>query len=237
MWDENWLDTPICILDVQQQFDDILEFVEFSEKNIEWQKRSHIQTLDRKAQKFRYESPEYFNELQEIEYRFDIILSRKVRYSALLSLITTIEWNARFFESNVANSLEPKQTGLNASFCIYKQITERTRFKNGDNFLSIIDALIKVRNCIAHSGGIVTDYKYSDEIRSVVQKLEGFSIGNGGLSDEFIIIERGSVELLGKKLSEWVSSLINTSFEKCIMKTSSGEIKIRIPGKKNGDLQ
>lgn len=236
MWDENWLDTPICILEVQQQFDDLLEFVEFSETNIEWQKRSHIQTLDRKAQKLRYESPEYFNELQEIEYRFDIILSRKVRYSALLSLITTIEWVARFFASNVARSLEPKQKRLNESFCIYKQIAERTSFKNSDIFLSTIDSLIKVRNCIAHSGGIITDYKYSDEIRSIAQKLEGISIGTGGVSDDFIIIERDSVELLGKQLSTWISSLMEMSFKKSIMKTSLSEIIVRIPDKINKDL-
>jgi hypothetical protein len=65
---------PLYLWDFYFQFADLLDFLEFSEGNVEWQRRSHIQVLKRQAELKKYGSDEFYAELQNIEGRFDISL-------------------------------------------------------------------------------------------------------------------------------------------------------------------
>ena len=205
------LDMPMYLLDFESQFSDLLDFVEFSENNLEWQRRSHIQSLDREAKKHNYESATYYGELQGIEYRFNVILPRKIRYSSVVAFATSVEWVALFLNTHKTGDLRKKENRVNESIHILREMACQVDSLSNNKLsgkIKKLEDIIKIRNCIAHGGGIVVGYKYQDDIENIINKTHGFSISNEYFVDNAIEISSGTLEIIIKETQDWLVEFV-----------------------------
>ena len=82
---------------------DVLDFLDFSERNIDWLYGAEKQSIQRKAalgwgfpEKDRYLESDYTELLlTNAEHRFTVSLPMRIRYAALVSLVTAVEWQAK----------------------------------------------------------------------------------------------------------------------------------------------
>ena len=197
---ESLEDKPLYLWDFYFQFSDLLDFLEFSENNIELQRNEHVQILNKNAKSRGYDSGEYHAELQNIEHRFDFNLSRSVKYSAIISLVTTIEWISKFVNEVVfkEGALEkvkrPKKgSGKNWYIEILKEFIVRCDFNKPTN-LDKLEKVIKIRNFITHAMGSVKDDRFEAEIKEIINTFEGFSLSDSHFLEEVICINKGTLE-------------------------------------------
>jgi len=213
---KEFLNKPMLIFDMETQFSDLLDFIEFSEHNIEWQKRGQLQHLKRESKRLNLDGDEYFTKLQYIEYRYDINLVRKVRYGALIALVTSIQWITNSVKNRLTWEIKDTPKHVNYSVHIISEILNQYGDSVKHN-LEKIEGVIKIRNCIAHSGGIVDGYKFQDEIECIVSNMDGFSISTEGIPSDVIDIEKGCVENIAIEIKTWLIPLINDCITKGII--------------------
>lgn len=212
---------PLYLWDFHCLFYDLLDFLEFSESNIEWQRRSHIHRLDRQYRGKDHPADEYFAERDNIEGRFDITLAKKIRYSAVISLVMIIEWAAKFLEKYSTKKLPKAPKGVNKSIHILQ-----TFYKWADSSLKHnldeLEKVIQIRNCITHGGGILEDCEFGDEISENVKTLDGFEISEIDpiVDTETIWIDKGVIEKIIKETEAWITDFIEECRRKNLIKIS-----------------
>jgi hypothetical protein len=168
------LDMPIDAMDFLLMIGDVKDFLTFSEENIGWQHRRELQTLSLRHD-LRDEA-EYRDHLEEsANHRFQVSLPLKVRYSALLSFVTSVEWSVAYLNRSLKIPFTPKKKGINETVEILGGMTSLVSVTS-DDVIADYDALVKLRNCIAHTGGIVDSYKHKEDIRCAAERIEGITI-------------------------------------------------------------
>jgi hypothetical protein len=202
---------PIYLWDFYFQFSDLLDFLEFSESNIEYKRKINVQNLNRTTKLKNIDHAEYAAELQNIEGRFDITLSRSIRYSAVIALATTIEWISKFLNSNAFE--KAKESNGNKSINILKEFIIRSEFNKPHN-VDKLDKIIKIRNCITHSMGSVKGDRFEVEIKDFINAIEGFSLSDSHFIEEVINIEKGTIESIITETQGWLIDLIEECRQK-----------------------
>src|SRR5690348_8496849 len=82
--------------DFQYFIGDVEDFLDFSESNIEWQYRAELQRIAREAASADW--PDGYREHLEgnAEHRFKVSLPLRVRYAAVIALVTAVEWSVDY---------------------------------------------------------------------------------------------------------------------------------------------
>jgi len=198
---------PLYLWDFYFIFSDILTFIEFSERNIDWQRRSHELILERKAKIKKYTRDDYWTEMHNIEYRFEVLLARSIRYSAVIALATSIEWIANFLKKRSGVSLEPKLKKITESIHILQQFYKLVGRKLRHN-LETLEKIFYVRNCIAHTNGSIEKYKHRDDILAIMKSLKGFGVSDQHYLGEVIDIDKGAIETIIKETESWIIDFV-----------------------------
>lgn len=210
---------PLYLWDFQFQFGDLLDFIEFSEANLEWQRSSYLKMLDKQYRGKGYPADEYSAERDNIEYRFDFRLAQKIRYSAIIALVTTVEWASGLLEKQGLKEKEVRKkfNGVNKHITRLREYYQFADCSLEHN-LEELEKVIKVRNCITHSAGIVEDDKYPEQITEIVKTLKGFEI-----YDQYpgmILIDKGVIEEIIKRTESWIPDFIEECRQKNLIKIS-----------------
>lgn len=92
-----FLDQTFFGLDTLTMLGDVEDFIEFSERNIGWQKQRELRRAEQECNNTEFDDPHLEalhrdQTLQGVEFRFEVSLTQRVRYAGLTALITTIEW-------------------------------------------------------------------------------------------------------------------------------------------------
>lgn len=207
---------PIYLWDFAFIFSDLLDFIKFSERNIDWQRQSHIQSLDRQT-KLKTNESGYFAELENIKGRFDIYLSRSIRYSAVIALTASIEWIAKYLEQHVTKDLPKKPKRKNESIHILHTLFKWSNFKCEHN-LDSLENIIKIRNCIVHAMGSVKYYEHGNELKDNIKTMNGFSISDSHFIEKVIDIDKGIVEAIIEETQTWIIDFIERCRQKNLIK-------------------
>ncbi len=172
---EQLISKPIYALDFQRMIADIADFLDFSEINI------------------------------ELKYRYEISLPLKVRYGAVLSLITSVEWSVHIFEQWLTQpiSYEDKPKGFNKTVYAISELENRTGIGNVE-IVEDYKALVYVRNCIAHNAGIEKGYSYQRDLLEAVNRLSGFSLDNWSFFGKQVCIQKGALAPYIEKLHNFI---------------------------------
>ncbi len=191
---------------------DIEEFIDFSESNIDSQKNRELHQAESQWEKNllverRDATEDYANTIEGIDYRFDVSLTQRVRYAALVSVITTIEWvllslkkrtNIEPFPTKPARQTEAVHIldtfNRSGSLCLESKIRS-------------IEPLFNVRNCIVHAAGLLASYRYEKDLRQSLVGCHGITISDINHLGEAVEIESGYLQRLLKDLEWWLPRL------------------------------
>ena len=224
---EEFLNRPYyAYFDFGAMLGDVLDFLEFSEGNLEWQYRVEKQSIERQAASGGFLSDkdsdledDYRNHLLEnAEHRFTVSLPMRLRYASLVAFITTVEWQARHLEvrSGLKKSKEQEKKKRENEFVRILQKISDMADANGDRQLDDLENLVFARNLVVHAAGLPRDYRYSD-IGGHVLKLQGFTIGNWHFLGETLRIERGALVPYIEEMQGWIPTLMKQLDEKGLL--------------------
>ena len=121
------LSQPMYTWDISTMLSSVVDYLEFSEENLSWQKRRETQIAKTEGDNAIFEpehahlASSYKTQLIEsAEYRFDVTLSQSVRYGGLTAFITTIELCAETFAKGLASPYSKTPNGENKHIHIFK---------------------------------------------------------------------------------------------------------------------
>ena len=223
---EEYFIRPSYLWDFEYQFADLLDFIKFSEENLEWQRQSHIKRLDMHYKGKEYLLDEYFPQLDAIEYRFDFNLAQKIRYSAIIALVTTLEWVSKLLKDKGQKEEEVKKkfNGVNKHITRLREYYQFADCNLEHNFEEL-EKVIKIRNCITHSAGIIEDDEYPEQITEIVKTLKGFEVSDETVALSqyigMILIDRGVIEEIIKRTESWIPDFIEECRQKNLIEISN----------------
>ena len=120
-WDPHkFLHTPIHAYNFQCMIGDLIDFLEFSEANIEWQHRRELQEIKRREviESFPMGYREHLEE--NAEFRFRVSLPLQVRYAAVISLVTSVEWSIENLAKNARVKVSRQTKSENKTIRVIK---------------------------------------------------------------------------------------------------------------------
>jgi hypothetical protein len=198
-------------LDTLAMLSDIEDFIELSEKNIDEQKQQELQVAERKYAEEQFEDPhladQYYDQMIEgIAYRFDVSLTQRVRYAALTSIITTIEWALVALKNRATFEIPPKP-GRKCDVVHLLEVFNSKASAGLTSEIQNIEVLVQVRNCIVHAAGILSSYKHGAGLRQSISLLDGIKVSNLNLLGDAIEIERGHLQNVVEDVKCWLPRL------------------------------
>lgn len=217
------MNEPIYAFDFQFMIGDVQDYLDFSENNIEWQYRSELQSIRRRAEAGDFESiPHGYREHLETnaEHRFKVSLPLRIRYGALLALATAVEWSVAYLAQNLIAPLGTEPKGKNRTIYALEALNERTGLGRDDP-IKDFEALVWVRNCVAHSAGLERDYKHRDTLPEAVQRLSGFSLANWHFFGSHVAIEKGALDKYIQEMKHLVVDLHKAAHEKKVIRSDT----------------
>ena len=204
------LHEPIYSWDVAARLSGIVDFLEFSERNLAWQRQREVRRAKKEADTLEFEPQDAHLLLQarkqmveSAELRFDIGLSQSVRYAGIVAYVTSIEWCMKLFNARLPHPFSSKKSD---SVHILKHLSTKVAYPLSEQ-AATLKRMIAVRNCIVHSAGLVKGDKHETDIRAAIAALNGFGISNAGFIGDEICVDIGAVEHMAKEALIWVPAL------------------------------
>ena len=208
---ERLLNEPIYAFNFKSMIGSIREFLAFSEANIAKQhiekRRSIHERVDSGELNFLDEHRDSYVEhlLENTEHWFTVGLPLQVRYAALLSLITAVEWSIGLLNKQLTQPIK-NQSGCNLTVHSLKILNKRTQLGKM-NSIDNYKALVEARNCIVHNAGLERGYKYPDALEQSLERLEGIYLDNWYLYGTHVCIEREALNQYIDEIGETVVDL------------------------------
>lgn len=214
---QKFLDTPIEAFDFQFMIGDVKDFLEFSESNIDWQYRREIQAIGHRKDLDDF-PPGYRDHLeQNAEHRFRVSLPLRLRYGALLAFTTSVEWAVGYLNKCAVSPVPDVRDGTNLTVKTLREFVARTGV-DGVTEIDDFEALVQLRNCVAHSAGVVETYRFKNDLPAAVSRLNGVTLANWHFFGDQVCIERGALEPYIDRAAELVVTLHSAMRERGFLK-------------------
>lgn len=199
------LDMTIDAMDFQFMIGDVKDFLTFSEENITWQHRRELQSIALRSDL--KEDPDYRDHLEQgADHRFLVSLPLRVRYSALLSFVTSVEWSVAYLNRSLKVPFLPKKDGVNETVKILQELSSLVSFSAHD-VIADYEALVRLRNCVVHAGGIVDSYDYKQDIPASAARIQGITLESWHFFGPQVCIARDALDGPIERTAELVLSL------------------------------
>jgi len=167
-----FLQQPLSIVEVSGLLSTVIDFMEYSENNLDWQRREAVRRAKIEAEDLQIKNhdPRMLSDfrsqiIQGAENRFDFGLSQTARYAGLVAFVTTIDRCTRLFAKRLAVPL-PKDRRREIGPA---EVLDHLNIKTGHTFASEI-ALFRnvttIRNCLVHSAGTEGDKHEKEDSES-----------------------------------------------------------------------
>lgn len=216
---KKFLDTPIDAFDFQFMIGDVKDFLEFSESNIDLKYRSKLLDIAHRKDLDNF-PPEYQYHLeQSADHRFKVSLPLRVRYGALLMFITSVEWAVTLLNkcSNNPAPEKKRRDKTNLTVHILRHLSS-SACVDSRSVIDEYEALVHIRNCIAHSAGLLDRDERKLDLPNDIAQIEGISIDNWHFFGNQVCIERGALEGYIDKVTSLVVELHSKMAEQGLLK-------------------
>ena len=190
---QKFLDTPIDAFDFQFMIGDVKDFLEFSESNIDWQYRRELQSIAHRKDLADFPHGYRDHLEQNAEHRFKVSLPLRVRYGAVLAFTTSVEWAVGYLNQSAMSPVSDARDGRNLTVKILRHFAAQAAV-DADAVIDDYEALVQIRNCIAHTAGIVETYRFKDTLPGAVSRINGISLASWHFFGDQICIEREALE-------------------------------------------
>jgi hypothetical protein len=207
------LNSTIYSWDVSSRLSGIVDFLDFSERNLAWQREREVRRAEAEAldlefdeENARFEAQARDQIVESAKLRFDIGLARNVRYAGLVAYVTAIEWCMDLFEGRLAVSAHRKPDGVNKAVHLFAHFSASA----GGAWTEQVEGLrrvVYVRNCVVHNVGRVLNWKYEQSVREAIAALPGFAVSDAGFEGPSVDMAAGAVDALAKAALDWVPAL------------------------------
>ena len=222
---EKFMNEPIYAFDFSFMISSIRGFLEFSEANVESQYHEERQSIQQQSDSGGWGlSDEYHDSylqhlLENAKHWFTIGLPLQIRYGALLSLITMVEWSVKGLAGQLKQSINEKEPGCNLTVHRLRGLAEQTKQEKADS-INNYEALVEVRNCITHNAGLENKYRYPKGLEAALDQLEGFSLDNWHFFGKHVCIEHGALEPYIDEIKDTVVGLHKATHEQALLKST-----------------
>lgn len=210
---ETFINEPFYSWDVRTTLAGIVDFLEFSERNLAWQREREVRRANQEAADLEFEPedehllPQARAQIVEsAELRFDISLSQNVRRAGLVAYVSSIEWCAKLFVARLASKLPPRPSRVNEAVHILGHLGARVdnRFAR---HVEITRQLVIVRNCVVHAVGLLAHYNHKVGLSAAIASLPGFAVSTAGFMGEAVHIAEGAVDAVAREALKWIPEL------------------------------
>ena len=211
---DSLLDQTFYGLDTLSMLGDVEDFLEFSQSNIGWQKHRELQRAQKECDDMGFDDPQsevqYRDHMLEgVEYRFEVSLTQRVRYAALIALITTIEWVLLALKKRATFDFpeqSKKRKKQNEAVYILTVFNDKTKL-GLESKIQFLEYLIYTRNCIVHAAGLLDSYEHGEELRNNIVAMPGLRISDIHFLGDGIEIESGFLEDFIKDVRLWLPTI------------------------------
>lgn len=210
---EAFLDKSFFAIDTLSMLSDIEDFIDFSERNIDWQKNREIRHAEIAFTNEHFDNSHEDAQFHEqtidgLRYRFGVSLTQRVRYAALVSLITTIEWVLFHLKNRSNINIPKKANGTSDAVHLLIQFNQAASLGLSSK-IQEIEILVQVRNCIVHAAGLLASYKHGSDLRQSLSTYNGIRISDINLLGDAIEIEQNHLQLVVEEAKNWLPNLEN----------------------------
>ncbi|MBL8529799.1 MAG: hypothetical protein JNL68_19125 [Burkholderiales bacterium] len=213
---EKFLSEPIYALDFGFMIGDVEDFLEFTESNVEWQFKREMLSIQRQAETEQFE-PGYREHLEaNAEHRFKVSLPLRVRYAALVALITSVEWSLVTLIDRLKDPLSKKPEKTNGTVHALRELESRLAM-GANQLISEFEALVRVRDCIVHSAGLERHYKFKAQLPEFLSRIRGIYLGSWNFLGKHICIDRGALNQYISGLAHHVTALHEACHKKGLL--------------------
>lgn len=218
---EAFLDQTIFGLDTLAMLGDVEDFIEFSESNIDWQKQRELRRAEGEYSESQFDDPriaaQYYNQMIDgVAFRFEVSLTQRVRYAALTSLITTIEWVLISLKKRATFTI-PQKPGSKSEAVHLIEVFNRETALGLTSEIEAIESLVQVRNCIVHAAGLIASYRYGQELRQRLAGFAGVKVSNINFLGDGVEIEAGHLQSVVENVKAWLPNLERAMHEKGLL--------------------
>jgi hypothetical protein len=198
---------------------DVKDYLEFSEMNIDWQYRRELQAIRRIAERAETELEQSYTDHlgTNAEHRFMVSLPLRVRYGAVVALTTSVEWSVRYLVERLQQPLSQPAQSRNGTVHALFELDARAKMGKTEGVRDY-EALVHVRNCIAHNAGIEKDYRFRQHLPTAIGRLAGFSLGSWHLFGKHVCIDRGALNPFIDAMGELVVELHKACHEQGLIR-------------------
>ena len=215
------MNEPIYAFDFGFMIGGIQGFLEFSEANVEWQHHRERRSIQQRADSGEWDLRDELHNsylahlLENAEHWFTVGLPLQIRYGALLSLTTVVEWSTKHLSGRLIQSIGSESPGnptVHRLRCLDAQ-TGQGKADSIDNY----KALVEVRHCIVHAAGLEIDYNRKEELGEALDRLEGFYLDKRHFYGKHVYIERGALEPCIDEIRNTVVELHRAAHEQALL--------------------
>lgn len=208
-------------LDIQAMLGDVEDFVEFSESNIAWQKHRELRRAEHECDMGEFDNPSIEAQhrdqtLEGVEYRFEV-LKQRVRYAALTSLITTVDWCLISLKKRASFDFPEKPGSRNESVHVLSTFNDKMTL-GLEAKIQFFESLVQARNCIIHAAGLLNSYRYESQLRKSLGTLHGMKASSINFLGESIVIEPGFLESTIEDFRLWLPSLEKKAIQQGLLR-------------------
>ena len=139
-------------------------------------------------------------------YRFEVSLTQRVRYAALVSLITTIEWVLLSLKGRSGFKIQKKSSGTSDAVHLLSQFNQAASVGLSSE-IQVIETLVQVRNCIVHAAGLFGSYKHGLELRQRLTAYNGIRVSDINHLGDAIEIEQNHLQRVVENVKRWLPNL------------------------------
>lgn len=217
-----FLDQTFFGLDTQAMLGDVEDFINFSEANIDWQKKRELRRAEQECDEEEFDDVHFAAQyrdqrLEGVKYRFEVSLTQRVRYAALMSLITTIEWVLLALEKRSSFSFPKKPDGKNEAVHILEVFDQKASLGLQPR-ADFLESLVQVRNCIVHAAGLLGSYRHEVELRKRLTSMSGVKVADINFLGDGIEIEPGFLQGILEEVKEWLPNLEKSISEQSLLR-------------------
>jgi uncharacterized protein YutE (UPF0331/DUF86 family) len=219
---EAFLNQTIFGMDALAMLGDIEDFIEFSERNIDWQKQHELKRAEDEHSESRFENPQdaaqYHDQMIDgVTFRFEVSLTQRLRYAALTSLITTIEWILISLKKRAAFDISKKPDKKSEAVHLLEEFSLATELGLTSE-IQVIESLVQVRNCIVHAAGLLDSFRFGPHLRKRLEGFQGIKISNINFLGDGIEVESGHLQSVLEDVKRWLPILERALHEKGLLR-------------------
>lgn len=217
------LNQPLFGWDTVSLLGDVEDFLDFSEANIEWQRKREMRRVEAEIEAFESGDPltdALYREqkLEEVEYRFDVSLAQRVRYSGLTSLITSLEWSLLVLRNLALFPITKTPDKANEAVHLLSVLAREAKH-DVQSEIELLALLVQVRNCVVHSAGRLATYKYGEELRTRLVGFQGIKVSTANFLGEGVEIEQGFLQGVLERAKVWLPALEKALYDQGSLRT------------------